>query len=1008
MRRRRGWCVVFVAVLGWVALGTAGSAPALPAVDSSGTVIRSPDPVPGEYIVTLRSRSPDVVAPTVAGLTDRHGGQVLDVYTEALQGYAVATTARQAEELAADPAVASVEQNGYVSASDITSPQSPTPSWGLDRVDQHGTAGDNSYSWNADGAGVTAYVIDSGINTSLADFGGRASVGFDGVTPSTGGQDCAGHGTHVAGTIGGATYGVAKKVSLVSVRVLDCTGKGSFDQVIAGVNWVTANAVKPAVANMSLGGAPSTALDTAVANSIASGITYSIAAGNQGTDACTSSPARVPTALTVGATDITDARASFSDYGSCVDLFAPGVNIVSDWFASPFTQTVSGTSMASPHVAGVAARYLASCPSATVGDVTNAVLANATSGTVGAAGVGSPNLLLYSGFTSGDAGASVLAPCAPSAAAVGGNHVVHLSWTLNAAGAPATSLNIYRGTAPGAEGSTPFAANLTPGTTSFDDTSAQNGTTYYYQVAAVNGSGEARSAEVAALAASPPSAPTLNVPTAGNGTVHLSWTAPASNGGSPITQYKVFRGTSPGGEGTSSIATVGSATTSYDDATVTNGITYYYQVAAVNSAGETRSAERSASPIGPPVAPVVTPSPHLTSIDLSWPVPASGGSPVTSYRVYRGTSPGGELATPISPANYTPTTFSDTTVTQGVTYYYQVTAVDSASRESARSSEVGTVAGATIDVFNQTGVAAEMTAQRVTGSSAAPPVSLGAVGTGAPTATADSSGTAVFARGTDGALWWRRILPSGPTPWSSLGGGIIGDPVPVTTSSGIDVFVRGLDSSVYWKHITGTVASPTPVGGYSALGGVATSPPAVATLGTTKYVFVRGGDGSVYEQVVDNNPTSWRSLGGFISSNPAAARDAVGTGGVTVFARGGDLSMYRQHVAADGTPAGWSALGGGITSNPGTTFDGTNTYVFARGGDGGVYYQKLPPAAPASGWIALGGYTSSDPHPVYDGTRVRVVVRGGDNNLYWQAPGFVGWTGLTAAGLSEPAVTNVP
>ena len=249
-------------------------------------------------------------------------------------------------------------------------------------------------------------------------------------------------------------------------------------------------------------------------------------------------------------------------------------------------------------------------------------------------------------------------------------------------------MNIYRGTAPGAEGSTPFAANLTPGTTTFDDT-GRNGTTYYYQVAAVNGSGEARSTEVAALAASPPGAPTLNVPTAGNGTVHLSWTAPASNGGgSPITQYKVFRGTSPGGEGTSSIATVGSATTSYDDATVTNGTTYYYQVAVVNSAGETRSAERSASPIGPPVAPVVTPSPHLTSIDLSWPVPASGGSPVTSYRVYRGTSPGGELATPISPANYTPTTFSDTTVTQGVTYYYQVTAVDSVSRET-RSSEIG-------------------------------------------------------------------------------------------------------------------------------------------------------------------------------------------------------------------------------------------------------------------------------------------------------------------------------
>jgi subtilisin family serine protease len=998
--------VVLIAVLCWVALGIAGPALALPTADSTGTVIPSPDPVPGEYIVTLRSRSPEVVAPTVAGLTDRHGGQVLDVYTQALQGYAVATTVHQAEELAADPAVASVEQNGYVSASDITSPQSPTPSWGLDRVDQRATVGDNSYSWNADGAGVTAYVIDSGINTSLADFGGRASVGFDGVTPSTGGQDCAGHGTHVAGTIGGTTYGVAKKVSLVSVRVLDCTGKGSFDQVIAGVNWVTANAVKPAVANMSLGGAQSTALDTAVANSIASGITYAIAAGNQGTDACTSSPADVPAALTVGATDITDTRASFSDYGPCVDLFAPGVNITSDWFTSPFTQTVSGTSMASPHVAGIAARYLASCPSATVGDVTNAVLSNATTGTVGAAGSGSPNLLAYSGFTASDAG-SALAPCAPSAAAVGGNHVVHLSWALNGAGAAATSVNIYRGTAPGAEGNTPFVANLAPSTTSFDDTTAQNGTTYYYQVAAVNGSGEARSNEVAALAAGPPGAPTLSVPVAGNGTVHLSWTAPASNGGSPITQYKIFRGTSPGGEGTSSIASVGSATTSYDDGTVTNGTTYYYQVAAVNSAGETRSIERSASPIGPPAAPVVTPSPHLTSIGLSWPVPASGGSPVTSYRVYRGTSPGAEAATPISPGNYTQTTFSDSAVIQGVTYYYQVTAVDSANRESARSSEIVSVAGATIDVFNQTGVAGEINTQRVTGSSAAPPTSLGAVGVGAPTATADSSGTAVFARGSDGALWWRRILPSGTTPWASLGGGIIGDPVPVTTSSGLDVFVRGVDNSVYWEHITGTVASPTPVG-YSALGGVTTSPPAVGAVGTKKYVFVRGGDGAVYEQTVDSNPTSWRYLGGYISSNPTVAPDAIGSGGVTVFARGGDLGMYRQHVAPDGTPAGWSALGGVITSNPGSTFDGTNTYVFVRGNDGGVYYQKIPPSAPPSGWIGLAGYTNSDPHPLYDGTRTRVVVRGGDNRLYWQAPGFVGWTALTAVGLSEPAVSNVP
>ena len=523
----------------------------------------------------------------------------------------------------------------------------------------------------------------------------------------------------------------------------------------------------------------------------------------------------------------------------------------------------------------------------------------------------------------------------------------------------------------------------------------------------MNGSGEARSTEVAALAASPPGAPVLSVPVAGNGTVHLSWTAPTSNGGSPITQYKVFRGTSPGGEGPSSIASVGSATTSYDDATVTNGTTYYYQVAAVNSVGETRSAERSASPIGPPSAPAVTASPHLASVTLTWPAPSNGGSPITGYTVYRGSTPAFASATVVSSPGSSAASVDDTAVTKGVTYFYWVTATNGLGT-SAPSTPVTGGASVTIDVFNQTGVAGEITTQRVTGSSAAPPGSLGAVGVGAPTATADPSGTAVFVRGADGALWWRRILPSGTTPWSSLGGGILGDPVPVASSSGIDVFVRGLDSSVYWKRITGTVASPTPVGGYAALGGLSTSPPAVATVGTTKYVFVRGGTA----RSTSRSSTATRRRGDPSAGSPRRTRrrraDAVGTGGATVFARGGDLGMYRQHVAADGTPAGWSALGGGITSNPGSAFDGANTYVFARGGDGGVYYQKIPPAAPPSGWIALGGYTTSDPHPVYDGTRVRVVVRGGDNNLYWQAPGFVGWTGLTAVGLSEPAVTNVP
>ena len=1001
MMRRRSTSVLVAVVLacGGILLGTTGGT-ATAQTEKAGVVLPSPDPVPGEYIVTLSPGASNAVLPTVADLTDKYGGRVLSVYAHALQGYAVAASEADAKALAADPAVASVEQNGYVHATDITSPQSPTPSWGLDRVDQHPTTGDNSYSWTADGAGVHAYILDSGINTSLADFGGRASVGIDEVIPSNGGQDCAGHGTHVAGTVGGTTYGVAKKVSLVAVRVLGCSGFGSMADVIDGVDWVTANAIRPAVANMSVSAAQSTALDTAVANSIVSGITYAVAAGNDGLDACTSSPADVLTALTVGATDITDTRASFSDFGRCIDLFAPGVNIVSDWPVAPFVSTRSGTSMSTPHVAGVAATYLSAYPCATVDQVTAVLLGNATAGAVTSPGALSPNRLLFNGF------GAPSAPCAPAAQASGGNNVVNLAW---ASGTAATSFSVYRGTAPGAEAAAPIAANLAAGASSFGDATAVNGTTYYYQVAAVNSAGQARSPEVSATPAGPPSAPTLGVPTPGNGTVHLGWTAPASNGGAAITQYRVYRGTSPGGQAATPVGTVDGVTLAYDDNSVSNGTTYYYTVGAVNAAGETRSAERSALPVGPPAAPAVTVQPHLSKVTLTWTVPANGGSPITRYTVYRGPTSTFVGATAVSPASLAATTYDDTSVAPGTGYSYWVTATNGLGEGPPSAAQPG-VAGATVDVFNQTGTAAGITAQRISGSSAAAPTSLASAGFGAPAATADATGTAVFMRGSDGALWWRRILPSGPTPWSSLGGGLSADPAPVATSSGIDVFVRGNDGSVYWKQFSGgTVASATPLGGFAALGGYSTSPPSVATIGATKYVAVRGGDGGAYVQVVTTAPTSWRGLGGYISSNPAVARDAVAGGGVTVFARGGDLAMYAQHVAANGTPAGWSSLGGGITSNPGASFDGTTTYVFARGNDGGVYYRALPPTGPPPAWIGLGGYASSDPHAVYDGTRVRVLVRGGDNQLYWQAPGFVGWTGLPGTtGLYDPAVTDVP
>jgi subtilisin family serine protease len=334
------------------------------------------------------------IAPYVAAeLAGTHRGQLKRVFQNALNGFSIEMSPEDAERLSEDFRVKFVEEDGLVT----TDATQSNPPWGLDRIDQRNRPLNAIYTFNFTGAGVFAYVIDTGIRTAHTQFGGRAANVFDAFGGN--GQDCNGHGTHVSGTIGGSTYGVAKSVNLRGVRVLDCNGSGSTSGVIAGVDFVRTNHANPAVANMSLGGGASSALDTAVNNLSNSGVAIAVAAGNSNANACNSSPARAANAITVGSTTTTDARSSFSNFGTCLDIFAPGSGILSAWATSnTATATLSGTSMASPHVAGVAALYKQVNPSASSTTVRNAIVNGATTNVVTNAGTGSPNRLLYSLF----------------------------------------------------------------------------------------------------------------------------------------------------------------------------------------------------------------------------------------------------------------------------------------------------------------------------------------------------------------------------------------------------------------------------------------------------------------------------------------------------------------------------------------------------------------------------------------------------------------------------------
>ena len=351
--------------------------------------------IKNQYIVILNK---DAGSPIdfAQNIVKQQGGKVLQSYDTVFKGFAIylpdAAAATFVEVMKKNPQVLSVESDTVMK---IDATTQSNPDWGLDRIDQKALPLNSAYSYLQTGSGTTAYIVDTGILSTHQQFSGRVLAGYTAISDGNGTTDCNGHGTHVAGTVGGSTYGVAKNVSLVPIRILGCDGSGASSNVIAGLDWILKNGKKPAVVNMSLGGDANTSLDSAVENLFNNGYVMVVAAGNSNADACSSSPARVSKAITVAATDSTDTRASYSNYGSCVDIFAPGSQINSSWIESnTATKVLNGTSMATPHVVGVVAEMLQSTPTATPQTISTNLLNQASSNVVKNPS-GSPNRLLY-------------------------------------------------------------------------------------------------------------------------------------------------------------------------------------------------------------------------------------------------------------------------------------------------------------------------------------------------------------------------------------------------------------------------------------------------------------------------------------------------------------------------------------------------------------------------------------------------------------------------------------
>ena len=588
------------------------------------------DVIPGRFIVSFRTASAARVA------SRNTGDGLIAAFSNAIDGFVADLTPAQYDVLSNDPNVVAIEPDTVVFADTDQS----NATWGIDRIDQRALPLSSTYSYTADGTGVTAYVIDSGIRATHTEFGGRVRPGFTAVTDGNGTNDCMGHGTHVAGTIGSRTWGVAKNVSLVPVRVFGCSGGSTWSMILSGIDWAINDhrAGVPAVANMSLGGVASATVNAGVAKGVADGITFAVAAGNDNADACSKSPASEPTAITVGATASNDWRASFSNYGTCVDIFAPGQSITSTWYTSDTAAaSLSGTSMATPHVAGAAALYLQSNPGATPATVQSAVISAATAGVVQDPKAGSPNRMLY-------AASFVPAPPGPPSAtgsvtATPGDSRITVSWGAPSynGGASITDYVVQWST-DGSAWNT-FEDGVSTAT-SATVTGLTNYVTYSVRVAAVNSVGTGAYGSTASAMPVPtgvPTSPRNLSAVAGRQMATLYWAAPLSAGAAAVTDYVIEYQTSANPAWTVAPDAVSASVS----ATVTGlapNVGHTFRVRAVNSAGSSSPSNTylvtptvSTAPTAPRA---VSATAGLLRASVAWTIPLdNGGGAITGYVV---------------------------------------------------------------------------------------------------------------------------------------------------------------------------------------------------------------------------------------------------------------------------------------------------------------------------------------------------------------------------------------